>query len=75
MASGDTDRIEVMDISVAKKAENANAATGTEDDGSTFLNLIIKKRIELFIIAFITKFPVNLISFCNSRKFSLCRSR
>lgn len=36
MASGDTDRIEVMDISVAKKAENANAATGTEDDGSTF---------------------------------------
>lgn len=45
MASGDTDRIEVMDISVAKKAENANAATGTEDDGSTFLNLIIKNKL------------------------------
>lgn len=63
MASGDTDRIEVMDISVAKKAENANAATGTEDDGSTFLNLIIKQRIPLFIIAFYALCTVNLILF------------
>lgn len=39
MASGDTDRIEVMEMSVSKKTDNSNAPSGSEEDGSAFFKL------------------------------------
>lgn len=49
MASGDTDHIEVMDSSAQKKTENATGPSGSEDDGSALLNLIIQARIPMLI--------------------------
>lgn len=45
MASGDTDHIEVMDSTASKKLDNTTEASGTEDDGSALLNLIILECI------------------------------
>lgn len=45
MASGDSDHIEVMDSTVSKKTESATGPSGSEDDGSVLLNLIIRRRL------------------------------
>lgn len=41
MASGDTDHIEVMEMGI-KKADNAPVPSGSDDDGTYCLNLIIR---------------------------------
>lgn len=56
MASGDSDQIEVMESAVSKKTEIGIGPSGSEDDGTTLLNLIIKQCIPVLLIAFLLEY-------------------
>lgn len=68
MASGDCDHIEVMELSVTKKADMATGPSGSEDEGRFFNNTnIFLMRISVLKNHFVYHAVISCISYVSDR--------